>query len=253
MLCDVLIEKQFIYVLNYYSIMITENSQLKITIASIETLGALDGPGLRTIIFFKGCPLRCKYCHNADMLSFNGGENWTIDDLVTKCIKYKNFYGSDGGVTLSGGEPLAQPAAAVALIKALQKNGIHVALDTSGYPFNEDVLSAVDLVLLDIKHTDPQCFLELVGVPIDNTLKTLVYIKKIDKPFWIRQVIVKGITDSKEQVLKLKELAEGSEKIELLAYHKLGINKWKNLGLKYPLESVPATSAETIERLNKLL
>ncbi|MCL2847697.1 MAG: pyruvate formate-lyase-activating protein [Firmicutes bacterium] len=233
---------------------IKKPTQLSLNVASIETLGTLDGPGLRTIIFFKGCPLRCKYCHNADMLSFEGGEKWTIDSLVTKCIKYKNFYGENGGVTLSGGEPLTQQSPSlVLLIKELQKKDIHVVLDTSGFPFSEEVLSVVDLVILDVKHTDKEAYLDLVGVPIDDCLKSLEYLKKIGKPFWVRQVIVEGITDNVTQILKLKELAQGAEKIELLAYHKMGVNKWKTLGLKYPLENIPATSKKTMDKLNALL
>jgi len=224
-----------------------------VQVASIETLGALDGPGLRTILFLQGCPLRCKYCHNADMLPFKGGTKWAISDLIKKCEQYKSFYGTNGGVTISGGEPLAQGEATYNLIVALQKKGIHVALDTSGFPYSEKLIAAADLILLDVKHTEPEGYLQLTSVPIDSMLKTLDYIKKIKKPFWVRQVTIPTITDSDEQVLKLKELSQGAIKIELLAYHKMGIKKWKAQGIPYPLDGVPAATAEIMDRARAII
>ena len=226
---------------------------MTVNIHSIETLGALDGPGLRTIMFFKGCPLRCKYCHNADMLSSSGGHTYSIEYLVEGAQRYKNFYGKDGGVTLSGGEPLMQPKAVITLTKALHTVDIHVTLDTSGYPYNEEVLSLVDLVILDIKHTEKADYQELTGIKIDDSLKTLAYLKAHNKPFWIRQVIVEGITDTESQIKRLKELSAGAQKIELLPYHKMGVDKWKSAGLPYALDGVPATSAKTMQKVNTWL
>jgi len=224
-----------------------------INIHSTETLGALDGPGLRTIFFLQGCPLRCKYCHNADMLIGNSSNAKSVDELVETSKRFKSFYGDIGGVTLSGGEPLVQAKGVVTLASALKAEGIHTCLDTSGAPFNSDAIDAVDMVILDIKHTDYDAYFELVKFKQDDMLKTLEYIKKTNKRFWVRQVIVEGITDSDHQVMALKAMAQGAEKIELLAYHTMGVDKWKLAGLKYELEGVAQTSASTMERLNSLI
>jgi len=226
---------------------------MTINIHSIETLGALDGPGLRTIFFLQGCPLRCKYCHNADMLLPNSSNAKSVDELVEKAKKYKNFYGDEGGVTLSGGEPLMQADGVVTLANALRKEGIHTALDTSGAPFNAKALEAVDMVILDIKHTDTDSYFDLVRYKIDDMLATLDFLVKNKKRFWVRQVIVEGITDSEEQIKALKQMAKGAEKIELLPYHKMGVNKWKAAGLKYAFDNVPSTSAEAMKRVNLLI
>jgi pyruvate formate lyase activating enzyme len=222
-------------------------------INSIETLGALDGPGIRTVIFFQGCPMRCKYCHNADAFDFDGGEDKSAEEIVNFCSRYKNYYGGDGGATLSGGEPLSQSEDALALIKALKKAGIHTALDTSGAAFSQRVLDEADLVILDIKHSDPFQFEKLTSFPMDNTIKTLEYLKRKKKRFIIRQVIVEGITDDPLQIKALKSLSFGAEKIELLAYHTMGADKWEKCGLSYPLKGVPETRGEIIRELNKLL
>ena len=177
----------------------------------------------------------------------------SIEELVAEANKYKVYYGNEGGVTLGGGEPLAQQNGALALIRALQHEGIHVCLDTSGVPYSEEILNEVDLTILDFKHTEPVEFLELTKYKIDDTLKTLQFLKTNKKRFWVRQVIVEGITDSDEQVLRLKELAAGAEKIELLAYHKMGVDKWKAAGFDYALDHVPATSKDTMDRVRALL
>jgi len=216
-------------------------------------MGALDGPGLRTVFFLQGCPLRCKYCHNADMLSPSSGSQKSVDELVELAYKNNNFYGDEGGVTLSGGEPLMQPKGALALLQALKRAGIHTALDTSGAPFNPEVLAAADMTILDIKHTDPSAYLDLVGYRIDDMLQTLDYLKTHNKRFWVRQVIVEGITDNETQIRTLQEAAKGAEKIELLAYHKMGEQKWKATGLANALENVPATSPETMKRVRGYL
>ena len=221
-------------------------------IHSIETLGALDGPGVRTVIFFQGCPMRCLYCHNADMLS-GVGEQKSIEELAAFCLRYKNYYGENGGVTLSGGEPLLQAKAALALIEALKKEGIHTALDTAGAPFAPETLAAADLVILDVKHTVADEFFSLTKYKIDDTLKTLAYLQEHKKRFWVRQVIVTGITDGEAQIRKLKELARNAEKIELLPYHKMGSDKWEKAGLSYSLKGIEPPSPEVMRRLDKIL
>ena len=227
--------------------------QLMPKIHSIETLGAHDGPGIRTVVFFQGCPMRCSYCHNPDMFFAAGGEEKSVEELVRFCSRYKNYYGSEGGVTLSGGEPLLQYDAATELTLALKKEGIHTALDTSGCVCNKKALAAADLVILDIKHTDPSAFLRLTGHSIHNTLKTLEFLKSNGKPFWVRQVIVRGITDDPEQVASLKKMAAGASRVELLPYHTLGVHKWEKCGLEYTLGDVKPPSEGAMGRLKKLV
>jgi len=182
-----------------------------------------------------------------------GGEEKSVEELVRFCTRYKNYYGHDGGVTLSGGEPLLQYEAAAQLLTALKKEGIHTALDTSGAVFNKKALAAADLVILDIKHTDPSAFLDLTGHAIFNTLKALEFLKSAGKPFWVRQVIVKGITDGHEQILALKKMAAGAARIELLPYHTLGVHKWEKCGLDYTLADLKPPSEGAMEKLKRLL
>ncbi len=225
------------------------NMSDKIRIHSIETLGALDGPGIRTVIFFQGCPMRCAYCHNADTFDPEGGKEESAEALAAFCERYKNFYGNKGGVTLSGGEPLMQRDGATALMRLLGKKSIHTALDTAGSIFAPEALDAADLVILDIKHTDKNAFKALTGYPADNSFKTLEYLQKNKRRFWVRQVILGGVTDDPAQVRKLKEIAFGAEKIELLPFHKMGENKWKTAGVEYTLYDAVPPSNETMERL----
>lgn len=218
---------------------------------SFETLGALDGPGLRVVVFLSGCPMRCKYCHNADAMT-GDGEIMSADAVVEKCLRYR-AYTQDGGVTLSGGEPLFQTDFAVDILKKLKKRRIHTALDTSGSVYSEQALSAADLVILDIKHTEAAEFEKLCGFPTDNTLKTLEFVKRNKIPFIVRQVIVPGITDGEENLKRLSEMAEGAERVELKPYHTMGVYKWEKAGLNYGLKGVPAASKEVMDRANAIL
>lgn len=220
-------------------------------IHSIETLGALDGPGLRTVVFFSFCPMRCKFCHNAD--TWGQGEEWEAEKLVEFCKRYKNYYGKFGGVTLSGGEPLMQKDFCLAVLKGLLKEDINVAIDTGGGLFEKEILSLASLIILDIKHTDKEAFYKLTGVSQDNLIKTLEYLNDNDKKFWVRQVIIPGITDGEENIKKLKKMSGKAEKIELLPYHTMGAEKWEKLGIVYPLEGINPPSNETMEKLNKIL
>jgi pyruvate formate lyase activating enzyme len=226
---------------------------MNIRVNSIETLGALDGPGIRTVIFFQGCPMRCAYCHNADALNPDGGEKKTVAELIAFVLRYKNYFGGSGGVTLSGGEPLLQRCAALELMRALKSKGIRSALDTCGCMFAPDALDEADLVILDIKHSDPEKFFELTGHSAENTFKTLEYLKKNDKRFWIRQVILNGFTDGAEQIKALRNMTAGAERTELLPFHNMGGEKWERAGFKYRLKGAAPPSAETMDRLNKIL
>ncbi|MCL2860821.1 MAG: pyruvate formate-lyase-activating protein [Firmicutes bacterium] len=229
---------------------------MKLRIHSFETLGAHDGPGLRTVVFFQGCPIKCFYCHNPDMIATKGGIDYSVQEIVAFCKKYKLYHGEKGGVTLSGGEPLMQAEGALDLIRGLKKEGFNVCLDTSGAVLLTDavkrVLNEIDIVLFDIKHTDADKYFEITGQPIENMLKMLDYIKTISKTFYVRQVIVPNLTDDEKQIKKLKKLAEGAKKVELLPYHTLGAEKWKKLGMEYKLKGISPPSEDVMKRLNSI-
>lgn len=222
-----------------------------IKLHSIETLGTLDGPGIRTVLFFAGCPMRCVYCHNPD--TWQGGEERDENELADLCARYTSYYGDEGGVTLSGGEPLLQKDGAVKLLKALKARGIHTAIDTGGGVFCLEALDVADMVLLDIKHPDPQKFREITGVGQDALTQTLHYLQTHKKRFWVRHVCVPTMTDTVENILTIKRMAEGAEKIELLPYHTMGVPKWQKLGLNYPLQGVPPLSQDKLQELNAIL
>jgi len=197
----------------------------------IETLGTLDGPGLRTVVFLQGCTMRCAYCHNADTWDPTKGEAYEVDAIFKIIMRYKPYYQQKGGVTFSGGEPLLQALALSELITKLKKEKIHITLDTAGHIFEQPqktILSQVDLVLLDIKAVHEADFKSLTGVSGENTFLTLSYLKELGIPYWIRQVILKGINDTTAHMDLLKQLTQGEsrERIELLPYHTLGLEKW---------------------------
>lgn len=225
---------------------------IKGKIHSIETLGALDGPGLRTVAFLAGCPMRCKYCHNPDTWHNPIYKEQSAQEFAAFCSRYKSYYGKEGGVTLSGGEPLLQEDFCLELVDELKKIDVNTVVDTGGAVFSPKVLDRVNLTILDIKHTDGAEFKKLTGTENKNMLKTLDYLTQNGLRFWVRQVIVPGITDSPEQVRKLKEMAHASEKIELLPYHKMGKHKWEKLNLLYPL-SCEEPDAQTMKNLNNIL
>lgn len=219
-------------------------------IHSIETLGALDGPGIRTVIFCSGCPMRCKYCHNPD--TWQSGEKRDETELADFAVRYRTYYGSEGGVTLSGGEPLMQEGT-VRLLKLLRERGIHTAIDTGGGIFCPEALELADLTILDIKHPDPEEFLKLTGVSQQPLLDTLAYLQRAGKKYWVRHVCVPGLTDTRECIRAVAKMAAGAQKIELLPYHTMGVHKWEKLGLDYPLKGVPPLSADKLDELNAVL
>ena len=209
-------------------------------IHSYESMGTVDGPGLRFVIFLQGCPLRCKFCHNPD--TWKIGEKKiqeSAEDTLKKIKRYKNYFGKKGGVTVTGGEPLVQSDYVLELFKLCKKEGIHTALDTSGYIFNEkirEILKYTDLVLLDIK-----------AIEIDNTLKFLEYLNEIEKPTWVRHVVVPTITDDNELLEKTAQYISkfsNIEMVEILPYHTLGVFKYKELGMEYPLKDIEDLSYE---------
>lgn len=227
---------------------------------SFESFGAVDGPGIRFVIFLQGCHLECKYCHNRDTWDINSGKYESLDEIFTKIIRYKNYICPNGGVTVTGGEPLLQVKFLIELFKKLKEENIHTCIDTSGMvSITDDIkelLSYTDLVLLDIKHINDNKCRDLVGKSNKLELEFAKYLSDNNIKMWIRQVIVPGYTDNKEDLLKLKDFI-GSlktvEKVELLPYHNIGEFKWKKLGLKYPLEGIRQATDEDIKKAKEIL
>lgn len=229
-------------------------------IHSIETFGTVDGPGIRFVTFFQGCNLECKYCHNRDTWNINDGEYISVDDLFENILKYKEYITPNGGFTASGGEPLLQPYFLISLFKKLKQKNIHTAIDTSGMieitePIKE-LLSLTDLVLLDIKHINSQKCKDLVGSSNEKELAFAKYLSDNNIPIWIRQVIIPGITDKKEDLLELKKFIgslKSVKKVELLPYHNLGKHKWETLGYEYKLHNIRQTNTEDIKKAREIL
>lgn len=232
---------------------------IKGSISKIETLGLVDGPGIRTVVFLSGCKLRCKYCHNPEMWKLND-PNYTAEELVKKIIRYKPYYKrNNGGVTFSGGEPLMQSDFLLEVCKLLKKENIHITLDTSGVGNGnyEEILSYVDLVLFDIKHVTKEGYQDLTGHHIDESYKFIESLNKSNKPVIIRQVIVPSIMDNDNYLEGLKEELKKINniiKIEFLPYHELALDKYKKLGIESPFEPLPVMDKNKCDELyNKFI
>ena len=234
-------------------------------IHSVFSGGTVDGPGIRFVVFMQGCPLRCKYCHNPDTWEFGVGEERTVKDLTQEIIKYKNYFGTQGGVTVSGGEPLMQIEFVTELLKSVKSYGINTAVDTSGFTFNlnseesvkkhEELSKYVDLYLLDIKHIEDEGHKELTGVSNVNTLNYAKWLDSQGKKMWIRHVVVDGFTDNDEQLKKLSAFVKtlnNVEKVEVLPYHTLGVVKYQKMGIEYPLAGVEAPTKERIAEVKSI-
>ncbi|MDR3597563.1 pyruvate formate-lyase-activating protein [Clostridium sp.] len=226
-------------------------------IHSIETMGLVDGPGIRTVIFMQGCGLRCKFCHNPDTWTSDGGEEYTPEDLVKKIERFKSYFASSGGgVTFSGGEPLRQPEFLLETLKLCKSKGINTCIDTSGYGFGDydEILKYTDLVLFDIKHFTPEGYKNVTLMEIDESLNFLEAMKRNDTKMWIRHVVVPGLTDGVEHLEELKKYIDkipNVQKVELLPYHLLGVNKYGTLGIKYQLENVKPMDKDLIKKYQK--
>ena len=236
-----------------------EKSKLIGYVSSIETLGTVDGPGVRFVVFMSGCSLRCLYCHNPETWVMDQkAEQFTPQDLVKKILRYKNYFAESGGVTFSGGEPLLQSKFLIECLKLLKAEGIHTCIDTAGVGNGdyEKIVDLVDLVILDVKAVDEGEYKKLTGRDQNEFKKFLSCVQSHQTKLWLRQVIVPTINDDKEHILKLKEFAssvENVEKIELLPYRTMGEVKYQNLGICYPLSGVPEMDCEKLEELNKIL
>ncbi len=228
---------------------------------SFETFTTVDGPGIRFILFLSNCPLRCKYCHNPDTWACKGKE-YSVDDIVNEILKYKNYY-KNGGVTISGGEPLLQIDFVIEIFKKLKKYNMHTAIDTSGITFNENQIEKfdelnkyTDLYLLDIKEIDEKKHIKLTGKSNKNILEFAQYLSKNNKKVWIRHVIVPTINLDKDDLIKTREFIDtlnNVERVDVLPYHTLGVHKYKELGLKYPLEGVRTPTSEEIKFAKEIL
>lgn len=234
--------------------------EIKGKVHSFETFGTVDGPGIRFIVFMKGCPLKCKYCHNRDTWSAEGAKLYTSEEVMSEIRKYKNYIDSSkGGVTVSGGEALIQPQFVTELFKKCKEEGIHTAVDTSGYVNVEDVketLEYTDLVLLDLKHANALKHKNLTGVENDKIKLFTQYLADINKPVWIRYVLVPGYTDDEQDLLAAYEYLKkfkNIEKIEVLPYHSMGKVKWDKLNIPYPLEGVPSPTNDEVEKARNIL
>lgn len=230
-------------------------------IHSTESFGTVDGPGIRFVVFMQGCSLKCKYCHNRDTWDTNSGTTISVSELVKEVLKYKTYIdNSNGGVTVSGGEPLLQTEFVTEFFRELKKLNIHTALDTAGsLPISDkikELLKYTDLVLLDIKHINNEKAINLTGISNKNNLEFAKYLSNINIPVWIRQVLIPGYTDDKFDLIKLKEFLntlKNVEKVEILPYHDLGKFKWEKLGDKYELENVKSPTNEDIQKAKNLL
>lgn len=232
---------------------------------STETFGLVDGPGVRFVVFTQGCPMRCRYCHNPDTWAVNAGQTMEPDALLEKALRYRTYWKDTGGITVSGGEPLMQVDFVYSLLKAAKEEGVHTAIDTSGILFtrNEpffsklnELLSVTDLVLLDLKHIDDDAHKDLTRHGNDRVLEFARYLSEIGKPVWIRHVLVPGVNDDDESLMKLDAFIStlsNVKRVEILPYHTLGVHKWENLGVPYTLEGVNPPDAELIAHANQLL
>ena len=227
-------------------------------IHSFESFGTVDGPGIRFVVFLQGCPLRCQYCHNPDTWGV-GGQEYSVEEVVNRVLRYKNYFGDKGGVTVSGGEPLLQIDFVTELFTALKAKGVHTCIDTSGITFKADneavvekhkkLLAVTDLILLDVKHIDNEACKKLTGQSNENTLAFARFVSENGTKLWIRQVLVPNITDGEEDLNKLRAFIDTLatvEKVEVLPYHTMGVVKYEKLGIEYPLKDVAAPAKERV-------
>ena len=226
---------------------------------SFQSLGTVDGPGIRFVVFLQGCNLRCKCCHNPDTWDMNAGSEFTAEEIVSNAARYKEYFGKQGGITVSGGEPLLQAYFVREIFRLCHEKGINTCLDTSGCILNSGVktlLGETDRVLLDIKYTDDEAYRENVGCSIDKPLEFLSYLNECGIPATIRQVIIPTLNDNAENITKLKGYAKANpcvDKTELLAFRKICQTKYDAMGIPFPFSHIPVPSNEKMQELNKIL
>ena len=223
-------------------------------VSSFQSLGTLDGPGVRFVVFLQGCPLRCGCCHNPETHDINGGSEFSADDIIAKVIKFKDYFGEKGGITLSGGEPLMQSEFATEIFKKCKENGINTCLDTSGCILNDSVkelLQYTDYCMLDIKYSDDERYRKYVGCGIKTPLEFLGYLTEKGIKTRIRQVIIPTINDSEADINDLSKLLKpfNIEKVELLPFKKICQTKYDNMGLEFPFGKLDSADAKIVKAL----
>ena len=234
-------------------------------IHSTESFGSVDGPGIRFVTFMQGCRMRCEFCHNPDTWNIGGGHPITSQELLDQALQYRAFWGRKGGVTVSGGEPLLQIDFLIDFFKRCKKAGVHTTLDSCGMPFTydepffskfEELLEYTDLILLDIKHIDDEQHKKLTGWTNKNILQLAEYLSDKGHPVWIRHVLVPERSDYDEYLIRLSEFVSKLKnvlKFEILPYHKLGVYKWKNLGIPYKLDHIEPPTQERVDNARRIL
>ena len=240
-------------------------SETMLRVHSVESFGSVDGPGIRFVIFLKGCAMRCQYCHNPDTWDRAGGNLRSVDDVLSQALRYRSYWGEKGGITVSGGEALLQIQPLTELFHKAKDLGINTCLDTSAQPFSrkdgrfsdfEALMKYTDLVLLDIKHIDNDAHKRLTGWENENILDCARYLSDIHKPVWIRHVLVPGINDDDESLHRLRSFIDtlsNVERVEVLPYHALGVYKWEQLGIPYKLTDVKPPTEESVLHARKIL
>lgn len=232
---------------------------------SCESFGSVDGPGVRYIVFMQGCNMRCAYCHNPDTWKTGAG-NVSAKEVYDKAIRYRSYWKNGGGITVSGGEPLLQMDFLIDLFTLAKNDNVNTCIDTAGQPFDlndqafkekfDKLMSLTDLLLVDIKHIDNEKHIELTGKPNTNILEMIKYLDSINKPIWIRHVLVPGINDDDKYLYATKEFIDtlhNVKKVEVLPYHTLGVHKWEMLNIKYRLDGVDAPSKDLVLKANTIL
>ena len=221
-------------------------------------MGTFDGPGLRLVVFLQGCPFRCLYCANPDTIETGGGKDTRAEEILEMAVSQKPFFGRRGGITFSGGEPTVQAEALIPLFRSLKESGIHICLDSNGGVWNrhvEELLGLTDLVLLDVKQFNPERHRQLTGRSNEQTLRTAAWLEANDRPFWLRYVLVPGVSDAEEDIRALGEHLgkyKQIQRVEILPYHRLGVHKYEAMGWEYQLKEVKENTPEQLARAEKL-
>ena len=226
---------------------------------SIQSLGTVDGPGLRFVVFLQGCNLRCGCCHNPDTWEMHSDKQFTAEEIVEKALHYKEYFGEKGGITLSGGEPLLQAEFCYEIFKLCHENGINTCLDTSGSILNDKVknlLTETDRVLLDIKYTDDDLYIKNVGCSLERPLEFLYYLNEQKIPVTLRQVIIPTLNDNEKNIEKLNEIIKSHsciDKVELLPFKKICQTKYDSMQIPFSFAHIPTPTKETMENLDSKL
>ncbi len=234
-------------------------------INSLESFGLVDGPGVRFVVFTKGCRMRCKYCHNPETWTMEGATEWEPAKLLDRACRFKSYWKNNGGITVSGGEPLLQIDFLLEFFQLAKERGIHTCVDTSGNPFTKEgeffekfqkLMEVTDLFILDIKQTNPIMHKELTGQENENIIEMARFLSEQGKDLWVRRVLVPGLTDEEEELKQLKTFLDSLKtlrRVEVLPYHTMAIPKWEKLGIPYALEGVPSPTEEEVKRAEKIL